>query len=324
MRLEELRVVHYRKNQESQPGLARWFEVRAAVSDSFCMGSCLRWLWAGSAETLRAAEPPVELDVLAGEDAYRFLLRVTCGLESEIAGETDIFGQFKEAWKEAWKRGVRPEPLRPWMQRLFEDTKEIRSLYLQHMGGGSYGSLVRKLVQRHSGRGPVLLVGAGQLARSVAPFLENEEVWVWNRGAARLSELYLEMSSRPGARVRVLGSAEDELDGWRKAATVIVCIPADNERDPARVQAWNAGGGDADGRLLIHLGDVASRLGAAWREAKGLHALDEVFEMQKSQGEVRSVQVAQAARACVERAKLRALGASVSIPHGWEDLAAFA
>jgi hypothetical protein len=52
--------------------------------------------------------------------------------------------------------------------------------------------------------------------------------------------------------------------------------------------------------------------------------LDDLFALEKSQGAVRSTQIIQAARACEEKAKLRSLGSSITIPHGWEDLALFA
>ena len=35
-----------------------------------------------------------------GAEAYRFLLQLACGLESEIAGETEILGQIKQAWRD--------------------------------------------------------------------------------------------------------------------------------------------------------------------------------------------------------------------------------
>jgi hypothetical protein len=49
-----------------------------------------------------------------------------------------------------------------------------------------------------------------------------------------------------------------------------------------------------------------------------------LFEMLRVQTEQRSQQVARARRACGEKAVLRSLGNSATVPHGWEDLAAFA
>ena len=42
-----------------------------------------------------------------GVDAYRFMLQLACGLESEIAGETEILGQIKDAWRDYEAAGSR-------------------------------------------------------------------------------------------------------------------------------------------------------------------------------------------------------------------------
>ena len=55
-----------------------------------------------------------------------------------------------------------------------------------------------------------------------------------------------------------------------------------------------------------------------------LRGIFDITELCDALGVSRSEQVTQARRACAERAKLRALGSSLSIAHGWEDLAAFA
>ena len=47
-----------------------------------------------AAEVGKATPPTVE--VFRGEEAYRFLLEVICGLNSPIVGETAVMGQFKE------------------------------------------------------------------------------------------------------------------------------------------------------------------------------------------------------------------------------------
>src|SRR5262245_24041954 len=73
-------------------------------------------------------EGATDYEVHGGADAYRFLLQLACGLESEIAGETEIFGQIKQAWRDyEATHATEARALRPWMQRLLQDTKEVRS-----------------------------------------------------------------------------------------------------------------------------------------------------------------------------------------------------
>jgi hypothetical protein len=315
MRIETLRVVHLAKGPQAGQGVGA--RLQHELSHLFHLDSCQRLLWVcGEEEFDRLSLPSVsEIDVFEGVDAYRFLLRVSTGLESQIVGETDIFGQLKEAWRKMED----DTELGALMQRVFEDTKDIRSRYLQNLGGASYGSLVRMMLKQSPG--PTLVVGAGQLAQAVAPYLLDQELWIFNRSAAKLADLHAELVARVegslAPRIRVI-SEEEEAMAWRKAASVVVCIPMDAARDSERA-AWRLG---CEGPV-IHLGGSREEAGV-WNRLPTFEALDDLFALQKSQGDVRMTQVAQAARACDEKAKLRALGSSVTLPHGWEDLAVFA
>ncbi len=289
------------------------------VGDStFFLDSCQRRLWVQFADSNIA-----NAQVYEGFEAYAFLISVAAGLESQVVGETDIFGQIKEAWKRQspqMSEGFRKN-LSPWMQRLFEDTKEIRSRFLQNLGGSSYGSLLRKLLKDHKSlqQDPTLLIGAGQLALSVAPYLLDHELLISNRTPERANELAFDLQEQnPVARIRVLESFEEELKALPHAAQVIVCIPLDPVADARRIRAL------ADSRAhIVHLGMRAGEK-SEWSQLAGLHSLDEIFEIEKSVTAIRSVQVERARNACREKALLRSLGGgSVSISHGWEDLAAF-
>jgi hypothetical protein len=296
----------------------------------FFLETCQRYIWIFSGESW--GQSPFQLasyfenaEIFHGKEAYLFLLRVATGLESEVIGETDIFGQLKEAWKkvELTQRDLLSD-LGSWMQKLFEDTKEIRSRFLQKLGGSSYGTLVRRLIrdldQSVDGQRPILLVGAGQIAQSIAPFLLENELWLWNRNPAHLCSLHQELSLK-SASIKKLISRESEEEGWRNAAHVVVCIPLNLEMDRIRMEWFRQGG--IQNRSLIHLGGLRDQCGE-WSNFPRFFSLDDLFKLQSSLGGIRTVQVAQAIKACEERAQLRSLGASLSIPHGWEDLACFA
>ena len=275
-----------------------------------------------------------------GQDAYRFLLRVAAGLESEIQGETDVFGQFKEAWRQF--QTVTPSrvshsqlirQLSPWMQRIFEDTKEIRSEYLQNLGGASYGTLTRKWL-KESGLpvGPVLLLGSGQIAQSIAPYLLESDLWLTNRSANNLARFHESLqacqnsarsnstaASAPLERKNIR-KLDHEAQGWREASHIIVCIPYDNAADQQRREWFQEGSAD---RRIMHLGGPRDQSGR-WSEVSQFHCLSDLFQLQTSFTHIRSTQVRRAEKACAERAQLRSLGTSLSISHGWEDLMCFA
>lgn len=271
------------------------------------------------------------VDVYSGADAYAFLLRVACGLESEVKGETDIFGQLKEAWHRYELNGTHAQELSPWFRRLFEDTKEIRASHLQNVGGASYGSLVRKLLKQYDPDGPVLLVGAGKIAQSIAPWLLDSELWVTNRTETSLNALVADLESRPGFKVikPVIGE-EAERAAWQSAQHVVICIPIDEQLDPRRLAWFKEGslpGVPQGKRAVFHLGGMREHCGL-WNQLEHFHPLDDLFAIEKVQDRARSVQFARAIKACEDKARLRSLSgspaASATLPHGWEDLALFA
>jgi hypothetical protein len=255
--------------------------------------------------------------------AYAFLLRFCCGLESKLVAEAEIFGQIKQVWRDFSGRGSPlARQLSPWIQRLFQDAKEIRAQHLGSLGSVSYGSQVRRLLGDEAGFGPTLLVGAGQLAQAVAPWLEGSELWLWNRTSERASELARELAKRsPGRAVRVIAAgAEAEFAAWRNARQVVICVPPEPLADQARIAAWREREGS--GGRIIHLG-AGAEAAAPWDTLPELVSLGTLFEMLQAHSELRRRQLERSRRACMEKALLRSLGENSSHPHSWEDLAAF-
>ncbi len=166
------------------------------------------------------------LEHCAGVAAYALLLRVCCGLESKLVAETEIFGQIKQAWQSFAAGGSDlARQLSACMQQLFRDAKEIRAQHLSRLGSISYGSQVRRLLgDPATAAGPTLLLGAGQIAQSVAPWLTGSELWLWNRTATRAQELALELAKRsPERPVRVIGEGcAAERAAWRGAHQVVI------------------------------------------------------------------------------------------------------
>jgi glutamyl-tRNA reductase len=322
--LREINVLHWRGARVAGAAAARAY----SGLDWFPIDTCQRCVAVVSgAEALALArqEFPADggLESFQGADAYAFLLRFAAGLESKLVAETEIFGQIKQAWREFSERdSPLARQLSPWVQLLFQDAKAVRAQYLANLGSASYGSQTRRLLGDEANGGPTLLIGAGQLAQSVAPWLTGSELWIWNRTTERALELARELAKRDPARpVRVIeGDREAELAAWRGARNVIVCIPSDASSDAARGAAWRERT-DRRGRV-IHLG-LGAHGAAPWNELPELVSLGALFDMLQAQSELRRRQFERARRACLEKALLRSLSANSSHPHSWEDLAAF-
>jgi hypothetical protein len=302
----------------SVPGAdAAWAQLESLASGSvWSLDTCQRRLLVSLDPQARQQPVPPGVQRLHGSDAYEFLLRVATGLASQLAGETNIFGQLKAAWNH-------DAPKTPWLQWLFADAKEIRARHLAEVGGASYGRSVRQLLRQPGHEplaGPVLLVGAGDMAESVAPWLRAWPLQVLNRTEARAEALVAKFREQPGEAVSSVPVRHQEL-AWRSAGAVVVCIPADASAD-ATFLRWLELSLHGAGVPVIHLGVHRPQAGR-WADWAGFRCLEDVYALQSRADDRRDRQLASARAACSERARHRALGLSLSHPHGWEDLPAF-
>ena len=334
MQLVHLRVAHLSKKLAPALDLTLWQR-----QGGFCLETCQRWIWVSHASALNPLEKlslPSVVDFYQGKDAYQFFIRFACGLESEIIGETDVFGQLKEAWRQSLLRAEKSQDqsvlqLASWMNRVFEDTKEIRTRYIQNAGGSSYGTLVRKLIRDQSvlsssdlGKQRILVIGAGQIAQSIVPFLTASQVWLWNRDPIRLCAWMQELEQKgfsSGTQFCPIYNSSEEDRAWEQADHLVFCVPPQSELNSGWLKRMSLR--NTPPVSILHLGGRRSEL-PEWERFSSFFALDDLFGLQKSLGSIRSMVLAQASQACEERAQLRVLGQSISIPHGWEDLACFA
>lgn len=313
--LRGLTVLHHRKgsgSSESRP------TVPQSSGPTLILDTCQRWICV--LQSPQPIAPARGVDQFSDEEAYRFLLRVTTGLESRLQGETNIFGQVKQAWA---PHGTHF----PWLQRLFEDTKEIRAQHLSDVGGPSYGRLVRRVlhpIASPHGR-PVLLVGAGELAHAVAPWLTGFQLQILNRDTTRAESLTQSLRQHGHPRFPITTVAPSESDAaWRSAHAVVLCIPFDAAQDSLRIAHLQDRTPSTDqvAPKIIHLGGSHAQAGP-WTRVPDFHSLDDLFLLHQQESDAQRAQLRRADHACHERARLRALGPSLSISHGWEDLAGF-
>lgn len=291
----------------------------AGTTRIWCLDTCQRWLLvvlrSGAGATRDPGPLPTGMEAFYGAEAYAFLLQVATGLASRLTGETNILGQMKAAW------GQHAVDV-AWLQWLFADAKEIRTRFLCGVGNASYGSLVRHLLRQGSGPagGAVLVVGAGDMAATVAPWLRTWPLQLLNRTSARAEKLAETLRAQPGEPVSVVPQDLAEV-AWRAAGAVVVCVPADAGADRERLH-WLAGSLHAQLIPVIHLG-VHRHQAQIWGRLPQLLCLDDLYSLQARANEQRRRQLLLAFEACMERARHRALGTSLSHPHGWEDLPSF-
>ena len=136
-------------------------------------------------------ERPGRLYVQRNGEAARHLLAVASGLESMVLGEPEILGQVKQAAMLAEAVGAEGPILRRLLRSALSAGARSRQETAISAGAVSLGYAVVELARNiFSGLEEcrVLLIGAGEIARSVArPLVERgaRELVVANRSAER-------------------------------------------------------------------------------------------------------------------------------------------
>jgi glutamyl-tRNA reductase len=172
-------------------------------------------------------EKPGRLYVKRSGEAARHLLGVASGLESMVLGEPEILGQIKQSAVLAETVGASGPVLRRLLRSALSTGARSRQETAISMGAVSLGYAVVELARNiFSGLEEcrVLLIGAGEIARSVArPLVERgaRELVVANRSAERARQFKEEI---PQAEII---SFEQRLEAVRSADVVVVSTGAD-------------------------------------------------------------------------------------------------
>lgn len=135
---------------------------------------------------------------LHGAEAARHLFRVVSGLDSMVLGETEIFGQVKDAYQTALQAGSTGRALNKLFQQAFSVGKKVRNETQIQRGSTSVGSVAVDLAEKvHDlSRCRIMLVGAGEMSRTCAQSLLSRgasSIIVSNRSHDRALEMAAEM-----------------------------------------------------------------------------------------------------------------------------------
>ncbi|RHX84072.1 glutamyl-tRNA reductase [Leptospira stimsonii] len=156
--------------------------------DSFSWMTCMRTIWIADSRIHGGPSfLPSTLEVYSGYEGYRFLLEVISGLHSRLLGETEVLAQFRDKFKNSsLPSSAFGEYLARLRDSLIQDSRTIRSRYLQNIGEQSYGGLANKYLKDAS---QVTLLGTGQLSEKILPWMKSRNVTLVGRNKARLEEL---------------------------------------------------------------------------------------------------------------------------------------
>lgn len=137
-----------------------------AVRDWFCAQTSL---------------PPSDLEsaiyIHQNEEAVTHIMQVACGLDSMVLGESQIFGQMKEAFSESCSAGAIDRIFHQLFQQVFSTAKEIRSRTAVGACPVSVASSAMHFAKQQAAnfdQANVVLVGAGDTTELIARYLKSQ------------------------------------------------------------------------------------------------------------------------------------------------------
>jgi glutamyl-tRNA reductase len=143
-----------------------------------------------------------ELYTLAEPDSVAHLFKVASGLDSMVLGETEIFGQLKQAYELALAHGHTGARLNKAFQRAFNTAKHIRTETGIQRGSISVASVAVELAEKIFNsltERTVMVIGAGDTSEKTARALVSrgaKQLLVTNRSLEKAIALATELGGQ--------------------------------------------------------------------------------------------------------------------------------
>lgn len=292
-------------------------KVRPTNGEVFVLKTCQRTLILGFGKLpFYHLEDQNDIrDMYKGDEAYIFLLETICGLKSEVLAEYEVVGQFKEAYQQYALLPFKKNHILTMMEKLFQDSKKIRTDFLTEIGQLSYAGIARKLIHSRMSDGDVLIVGSGNLGEDLIKLLKKKHrVFLTARNSERVAALAMEHGL--------------EMIAWRDYTTytkfdsIVNTIGIEEILfDENFFQAWKQTSllNASDSKLFIDLGSP-SVINTSLSEAEGVLRLEDIFRQSAQMNIEKMEKIARAKVAIVQLCENRRQTFSLSHPFGWEEL----
>ncbi|MGZ3788224.1 MAG: hypothetical protein ACXVLQ_06850 [Bacteriovorax sp.] len=292
-------------------------QVRPTNGEVFVLKTCQRTLILGYGQLpFYHLEDQNDIrDMYNGDQAYIFLLETICGLKSEVLAEYEVVGQFKEAYQSYTQLPFKKNHILTLMEKLFQDSKKIRTEFLTEIGQLTYAGIARKLIHSRMSDGEVLVVGSGNLAEDLIKLLKKKHrIFLSARNTERVAALAMEHSL--------------EMVAWKDSSvytkfrfvvntvgTEEVLFGEDFFNDWSKSSLQNA----SDSKLFIDLGSP-SVINTHLSKEDGVLRLEDIFRHSAEMNIEKMEKIRRAKEAIVGLCENRRQTFSLSHPFGWEEL----
>lgn len=162
-----------------------------------------------SFQSFPATEFRTHRHVLWNRDVIEHLIAVAAGVESQMVGETEIFGQVKAAYADAARLNTQGAVLHGVFQKVFQSAKHIRNSAPIGEGQVSLTSVAIDLATKIFGSLAtvrVLVIGTGEIGEKAARAFAGRgttELTVLSRELGRAQVLAKAVGAKPGTFVEL-------------------------------------------------------------------------------------------------------------------------
>lgn len=289
--------------------------VRPSNGEVFVLKTCQRTLILGCGKLpFYHLENQNDIrDMFNGDQAYIFLLETICGLKSEVLAEYEVVGQFKDAYQEYSKLPFRNSRILTLIEKLFQDSKKIRTDHLTEIGQLSYAGIARKLIHSRMGESDVLVMGSGALSVDLIKLLKKKHrVFISARNISRVSELCQEHS------IEMI--PWQSFDLYKKFDSVVNTIGSEEILfNEDFFQEFSSRANASDSKLFIDLGSP-SVIKTHLSESSGVFRLEDIFRQSAKMNIEKMEKIKCAKDSIVRLCENRRQIFSMSHPFGWEEL----
>lgn len=279
----------------------------------FVLSTCQRRLVVGfNHKMILEAKKCPKSEIYFGNDAYHFLLEVICGLKSKLLGESEIVGQFKQAYNEFIDHPQKNPLVLEVINKLFQDSKKIRSQYLTHIGQQSYAGIAKKLLKSSDSINEILLLGSGSLAKDMLKVLTKKyNIYLCARNEKKAAGLQKDFD------VKVI--KWENRQRWTSFSHVINTIGASNQTlfDTNELEIWRKEHNTK--RLFIDLG-FPSVVKTPMTTDDGLYRLEDIFGKGVILDQLKNNKIALAKEEITKLVVKRRKSFYLQSPFGWEEL----
>lgn len=291
--------------------------VRPSNGEVFVLKTCQRTLILGFGKLpFYHLEDQNDIrNMYTSDEAYIFLLETICGLKSEVLAEYEVVGQFKDAYNEYSLLPFKKSHILTLIEKLFQDSKKIRTEHLTEIGQLSYAGIARKLIHTGTKESDVLILGSGNLSIDLIKLLKKKHrVFVSARNPERTTALALEHSIEVTPWL--------DYASYKNFDSIVNTIGTDQVLlDHSFFSEWRFSSltNVRDSKLFIDLGSP-SVINTHYQERDGVLRLEDIFRQSAKMNIEKMEKIKCAKESIVRLCKNRRLRFSISHPFGWEEL----